>query len=263
VGRSRARHGAPPRLHVAGPLAVAGRLVLPAAATRHVQVLRLQPGDPLVLFDGRGGEWRARVSAMARDAASVAVEAHDGVERELPWRITIAVGMPANERMDALVEKATELGAGAIQPLLCARSVLRLAGDRAARRAAHWRAIAIAACEQCGRNRVPELAEPNTLQDWLLEACDGARAGTGVPGDRAGAAERWLLAPEASRRLPVSEVLPGARLIVLSGPEGGFTREEIAAAEAAGFRAVSLGARVLRADTAPLAALAACAALAG
>jgi 16S rRNA (uracil1498-N3)-methyltransferase len=254
VGRTRARHGAPPRVHVAGALAPAERLVLPPDATRHVQVLRLQPGDPLVLFDGRGGEWRARLGAMARDAAIVAVDAHDRVERELPWRITLAVGMPANERMDALVEKATELGAGAIQPLLCARSVLRLAGERAARRVAHWRAIAIAACEQCGRNRVPELADLQTLDDWLREP--GARA---ERDERPDAVARWLLVPDASRRLPVSELAPGVRVIVLSGPEGGFTREERAAAEAAGFRAVSLGPRVLRADTAPLAVLAGCA----
>jgi 16S rRNA (uracil1498-N3)-methyltransferase len=259
----RARHGAPPRVHVAGPLSIAERLVLPSEATRHVQVLRLQPGDPLVLFDGRGGEWHARVSTMARDAASVAVQAHDGVERELPWRITIAVGMPANERMDALVEKATELGADAIQPLLCARSVLRLAGDRAARRVAHWRAIAVAACEQCGRNRVPELANVRTLDAWLAEPRPHARGGPDARPDGADGVARWLLAPEASRRLPVSELGPGARLTVLSGPEGGFTPEEIAAAERAGFRAVSLGPRVLRADTAPLAVLGACATLAG
>ena len=239
-----ARASAPPRIHVGEALRRSDALRLPVDASRHLQVLRLQPGDALVLFDGRGGEWSGRVIAMARDAATVAVDSHRDVERELPMRVTIAVGMPANDRMDALVEKATELGVAAIQPLVCARSVLRLEGERGRRRIAHWQAIAVAACEQSGRNRVPDVLDVRAIDEWL-----GTLA-------RESTQERWLLAPEASQRPDFAGALDD--VVVLSGPEGGLTGDEEHAAQAAGFRAVSLGARVLRADTAPLAVLAAC-----
>jgi len=243
---ARAGHaGAPPRIHVAERLRRTDAMRLPVDASRHLQVLRLQPGDALTLFDGSGGEWSGRVVAMGRDASTVAVDAHREIERELAARITIAVGMPANERMDALIEKATELDVDVVQPLVTARSVLRLEGERGRRRIAHWQAIAIAACEQCGRNRIPEVRDVLAIGAWL-EA---------LPAD-AGEA-RWLLAPRAIARPPLEE--GHARIVMLSGPEGGLTGEENAAACTAGFVGVSLGARVLRADTAPLALLAACA----
>ena len=147
-----------PRLHVAAPLAAGATLDLPPEAARHVQVLRLQPGAALCVFDGRGGEAAATVLEIGRREVRVRVDAVDPVERELAVAVTLAVGMPANDRMDALVEKAVELGAAAIVPLVCERSVLRLAGERAAKRTAHWQAVAVAACEQCGRNRVPAVA---------------------------------------------------------------------------------------------------------
>jgi 16S rRNA (uracil1498-N3)-methyltransferase len=146
-----------PRLHVDQPLAHGETIDLPPGAARHVQVLRLQPGAALTLFNGRGGEWAAIVQRMGRSDVRVEVGEHDAVDRELPVHVTLAIGMPANERMDALIEKATELGAGAVQPLLCERSVLRLAGERAHKKVDHWRGVAVAASEQSGRTRVPEI----------------------------------------------------------------------------------------------------------
>ncbi len=226
------------------PLQRGAEINLPASASRHVQVLRLQPGAALTLFDGAGGEWSAEVRVMGRKTVSARALAHQPIERELATPVTLALGMPANERMDTLVEKATELGVARIVPLVCERSVLRVAGDRAERKAAHWQAIAVAACEQSGRNRVPQIEAPQLLRDWL--AAQAAAEG-----------QRWVLSladgalPLIARRPPAGEPL-----LVLSGPEGGLAPAEQAAVLAAGFLPVSLGARVLRADTAPLAVLA-------
>ena len=231
-----------PRFHCPTALAPGRSLDLPAGAARHVQVLRLQPGAAITLFDGRGGEFRALVEHMGRSDVSVRVEAHDPVEREPRRAIHIAVGMPANERMDWLVEKATELGAASIQPLLAERSVVRLKGERIERRQAHWQGVAIAACEQCGRNRVPPVHAPRSLGDWLRS----------LPTD-GGPAQRFVLSLAAQAQAAVP---PGPDpLTLLSGPEGGLSPAEEAAARQAGFRPVTLGARVLRAETAPIAAL--------
>lgn len=235
---------------------------LPPAAARHVQVLRLQPGSGLTLFDGRGGQWAAQVSAMTRSGASVVLGAHQVVERELPLAVTLAVCMPANDRMDDLVEKATELGASGIVPLMSERSVLRLSGERAAKRQAHWQAVAVAAAEQSGRNRVPVVHAVQTLEDGLT-----ARFQRLIPEVRF----RWQLSlepqamglPSAVRLLNTGfSGAASAHLLVLSGPEGGLSAAEQAQAQAAGFTPVSLGPRTLRADTAPLAALAVLGALA-
>lgn len=236
----------PPRLHVDLPLAPDAVLALPPAAARHVQVLRLQPGAALTLFDGRGGEWAAELVDLGRREVRVRVLRHVEVERELALEVTLAAGMPANDRMDALVEKATELGAAALQPLLCERSVLRLQGERAERRRAHWQAVASAACEQCGRNRVPRIAPVAGLADWL------ATLAAPAPGE-----VRLLLSPAADTPALAQAARGARRLLLLSGPEGGLADAEQRAARAAGFVPASLGARVLRADTAPLAALAA------
>ena len=238
-----------PRIHLDRPLAVGAAFDLPAGQSRHVQVLRLQPGDPLTLFNGAGGEWRARVVQMSRAAVGVQVEASVDIDRELARHVTLAIGMPANERMDGLVEKATELGVGAIQPLVCERSVLRLAGERAQKRLDHWRAVAIAASEQCGRTRVPEVHAVQTLTGWLESACATA------PLD----ARRFVLIQHASTRWDADAAGPaGTSLAFLSGPEGGLSPVEEEAARRCGFVPVSLGARMLRADTAPLAILACC-----
>lgn len=232
-----------PRLFCPAPLAGDAVIALPAQAARHVQVLRLQPGDPVVLFDGRGGEWQASIERMGRSEVVVAVGAHVAIEREAARLVHLAVGMPANERMDWLVEKATELGVASVQPLQTAHAVVRLAGDRIAKKQQHWQAIAQAACEQCGRNRVPVVHAPLEFSAWLGGlAFDGTRtvlslrAGSGGPG------------------LPRHESRP---MLFLSGPEGGLSPAEEDAAVAAGFAPLSLGSRVLRAETAALAALAA------
>ncbi len=233
------------RLFVDAPLQAGVDIRLPPGATRHAQVRRVQPGDTLVLFDGQGCDWPSTVLRVGRSEIDVRLGPPHPVARELPLAVTLALGMPANERMDTLVEKATELGVARIQPLLCERSVLRLAGERAERKCAHWQAIAQAACEQSGRARVPHVAAVMTLPDWL--------ASLPAPPD-AGSRLVLSLNPGALplRRAPV----PAAAVAVLSGPEGGLSPAEEAAARQAGFAPTALGPRVLRADTAPLAALA-------
>ncbi len=228
------------RLFVEHPLAEGRTLTLPPGAARHAQVRRVQPGDALVLFDGLGADWPAEVTAMGRQDVQVRVGAPQAVDRELPFAVTLAVGMPANERMDWLIEKATELGAARVQPLVCERSVLRLAGERAERKREHWQAIAVAACEQCGRARVPVVDLPLPLPQWLAQQVPAGRRVLLSPG-AAPAAGAWRL---------------DGPLCALSGPEGGLAPAEEAAARAAGFVPTGLGPRVLRAETAPLALLA-------
>lgn len=221
-------------------------LSLPEGAARHVQVLRQQPGDEVVLFDGRGGEWTARITQMGRRDVGVSVEARHDVDRELPVPVTLALGMPANDRMDALVEKAAELGVAAIQPLVCERSVLRLDGERAAKKVAHWQSVAEAACEQSGRTRVPRVHAVQPLKHWIDTADAGMhRALLSFAPSLSGL--QWLqqadwLTPKGAQ----------AGLCFLSGPEGGLTEAEEQRARELGWTAVGLGARVLRADTAPL-----------
>ena len=250
----------PLRVHVDLPLATGDDLPLPEDAARHVQVVRLQPGDALVLFDGRGGEWDATVRAMGRRDVSVDVLAHRTVDRELPFTATIALGMPANERMDFLVEKATELGVAAIQPLQLTRSVLKLSGERADKRVAHWQAVAVGAAEQSGRTRVPRVEPVRTLAAWL--ATWGSDAATPPTAER-----RHVMstgdAPGLATRLAADVAATGApgaprplHFVALSGPEGGLTHDEEALAARHGFLPISLGPRILRADTAPLAWLA-------
>jgi 16S rRNA (uracil1498-N3)-methyltransferase len=235
-----------PRLFVDQPLAAAVDLALPARAARHAQVLRLQPGAAVTLFDGSGGEWSAQITAMDRRDVRVQVLEHRAHERELPIAVTLALAMPANDRMDALVEKATELGVAGLQPLLTERSVLRLAGERAERRQAHWQAIAVAACEQSGRNRVPTIHPVRPLAAWL--------AALPPAGD---SEVRLLLGWRDASPWSLASARVGAALTLLSGPEGGLTDSEEALARTCDFVSTSLGPRILRADTAPLAALAA------
>lgn len=226
-------------------------VALPPAAARHVQVLRLQPGDALSLFNGRGdgspgseGEFGAMVTRMGRSEVEVTVGAYNPTSREAARAIHLAVAMPANERMDWLVEKAAELGAASIQPLMSERSVLRLKGERADKKISHWQGVAVAACEQCGRSRVPLVHEVATLADWLKNLGEAAADGS-----------RLLLSLREGSR-PLAQAVPGSgTLTFLSGPEGGFSSAEETAAMAGGFSPVTLGPRVLRAETAPLACL--------
>jgi 16S rRNA (uracil1498-N3)-methyltransferase len=195
-----------------------------------------------------GDPW-AQIAAMDRRHVQVTLLGHSARECEAPIAVTLALAMPANDRMDALVEKATELGVAAIVPLVADRSVLRLAGERAARRQAHWQAIAVAACEQCGRNRVPSIHAVQPLAAWLASLAKVAAGESRVLlGWRD--ALPW---PQASAQVARA----GSALTLLSGPEGGLSDSEEDLARACGFAVASLGPRVLRADTAPLAALAA------
>jgi len=236
-----------PRFHCSVPLTAGASLALPPGAARHVQVLRMQPGDTLTLFDGAGGEYAATVERMGRSEVAVAVGTHTPVEREAARAVHLAVGMPANERMDWLVEKATELGVASIQPLATAHGVLRLSGERAEKKRTHWEAIAVAACEQCGRNRVPVIHPVQSFAGWL-----GGAAATDT------AATRLMLSlAEGTRAVTAAaaETPTAQPALVLSGPEGGLSASEEQDAIARGFAPATLGARVLRAETAALAAL--------
>ena len=232
-----------PRFYCPTLLATGLPLSLPAGAARHVQVLRMQPGDVITLFNGEGGEFDATVTRMGRSDVEVEVGTHHPVEREAARAVHLLAGITANERMDWLVEKATELGVASITPLMAERSVLKLKGERAEKKLAHWQGVAVAAAEQCGRNRVPVVHAAVTLAEWLKKAADG---------------ERWVLSLSPGTQ-PLTQMTGNAAVTVLSGPEGGLSPAEESAALLAGFAPVTLGPRVLRAETAPLAVLAVCA----
>ncbi|HEX5459800.1 MAG TPA: 16S rRNA (uracil(1498)-N(3))-methyltransferase [Steroidobacteraceae bacterium] len=229
------------RVHVCEPLTAGRRHTIEGDAANHIaRVLRLRPGDPLILFDGRGGEYAARVEEFRKSAVIVAVGDRSAVERESALPITLAQGVSRGERMDWVVQKATELGVTRIIPVLTERSVVKLDAKQAQRKRLHWQGIAIAACEQSGRDRIPGVDAPLTMAELLGEADGGA---TGV-----------LLSPAGNLRvadLPRS----GKGIVVLIGPEGGLAEAEQRAAVAAGFVAVRLGPRVLRTETAAVAAL--------
>ena len=237
-----------PRFHCPAPLLEGQPLTLPAAAARHVQVLRLQPGSAITLFNGEGGEHSATVQRMGRSEVVVRIDAHHMTEREPQRAVHLAVGMPANDRMDWLVEKATELGVSSLQPLHTAHSVLRLSGERAAKKQGHWQSVAVAACEQCGGNRVPAVQPVADVAAWLK----------GQTSSDAAPVLRCLLSLSEGTQ-PLAQALAqapaNAAVLFLSGPEGGLNPQEDALARAAGFVPVTLGPRVLRAETAALAAL--------
>jgi 16S rRNA (uracil1498-N3)-methyltransferase len=241
---------APPRLYCPVHL-VAGLLVrLPEGVARHAAgALRLASGEAVTLFNGEGGEHEAEIVAIGRGGVSVRVGAHHALEREPALDVTLAQALLPADKMDWVVQKAVELGVARIQPIESARSVARLDRARAEKRLVHWRAVVAAACEQCGRNRLPEVLPVTQLGRWLAAQRDGA-------------VTRLLLAPATDLRLSVLGV-PSRPVALLVGPEGGLAPEEEAAAYAAGFAPVRLGPRVLRAETAGLAALAALATLAG
>jgi 16S rRNA (uracil1498-N3)-methyltransferase len=245
-----------PRFYCPIPLNAGQTLDLPATAARHVQVLRMQPGHALTLFNGAGGEFNAEVTHMGRSDVRVLVGAHVDLEREASRVVHLVVGMPANERMDWLVEKATELGVQHITPVMTERSVVRLQGERAEKKQAHWQAIAISACEQCGRNRVPQIDVPVRWEQWL-SAVQTAKSHTQTQPQHV-----VMSLHEGTQTLPrvladsKDAASPNNRPVVLvTGPEGGLSDKEDAAARQAGFVAVNLGTRVLRAETAALAAL--------
>ena len=224
-----------------GPLSSGRGHTIEGDAANHItRVLRLQPGDPLIVFDGRGGEYAARIEAIRKDAVVVAVQEHSAATRESPLSLTLAQGVSRGERMDWVVQKATELGVTRIIPVLTERTVVRLDAKQSERKLLHWQGVAVAACEQSGRDRIPDIAAPVGLHDFLGGIDTGAT--------------RLLLSPTGTQR--VNELQPpAAGLLVLIGPEGGLAQSEQRAAIQAGFAAVRMGPRVLRTETAAVAAL--------
>ena len=232
------------RVHVPGPLASGAAIALPPQAGAHVaRVLRLVVGAELTLFDGRGGEWQARITGVRGKAVEATVGAHLAVERESPLQVTLLQALARGEKMDWVLQKATELGVARIVPVATERSVVQLDGERADRRIAHWQGVVAAACEQCGRNRLPEILPPARLE----AACAASTATL-----------KLLLAPGATASLAAvaaSATRAANGLALLIGPEGGLADAEQAVAMRAGFQPVSFGPRVLRTETASIAAL--------
>lgn len=231
-----------PRFYCPPPLTTGQTVALPAPVAHHLHVLRMQPGAALTLFDGRGGQYAATLAELGKKAASAHIDAFDDAEVELPYAVTLAQGLPEGSKMDWIIEKAVELGVAAVQPLAAQRSVVRLSGERAEKRHAHWQGVIESASEQCGRNRLAQLSPVVDFKRWLAQEAS-------VP--------RILLSPRATQSLAgwAKGVGPQALTLVV-GPEGGFTDEEEDAAVAAGALMLSIGPRVLRTETAALAALA-------
>ena len=230
-----------PRFHVAFRLAAGAEVALGARAAQHVAVLRLRAGDAVTLFNGEGGQYACTLSYAGRNGARVRIGSWTDIERESALDITLAQGLAAGDRMDYALQKATELGVSRIRPLATERSVVRLSADRAASKLVHWQNVVSAACEQCGRNRVPEVLPVAPLHALL--------------GQPAGDSLRLLPSPAAALRL--RDLAPARSVLLLIGPEGGLSAREKQDAERAGFTPVRLGPRVLRTETAPLAAISA------
>jgi 16S rRNA (uracil1498-N3)-methyltransferase len=229
------------RVHVDEPIVAGKRLTVKGGGANHItRVLRLRTGDELTLFDGRGGEYAARIEEFRKDTVLVAVDRQRAIERESPLSLTLAQGISRGERMDWIIQKATELGASRIVPVFTERSVVRLDAKQADKKAQHWRGIAIAACEQSGRNRVPDLAPPLDFFEFVRSDEPGAT--------------RLLLSPTGTLRIEDLKGI-GTGITVLIGPEGGLTEVEQETALAAGFQPVRMGPRVLRTETAAIAAL--------
>lgn len=235
-----------PRVYTPQTLIENAVVAIEAGPSRHIaRVLRLGPGDLLDVFDGRGNEYRAEVVVAAKDAVQVRPIERLTRRYESPLRLTLAQGVCRSERMDYAIQKAVELGVDTIVPVLCQRSVVRLDRDRAAKRLGHWQAVVISACEQCGRNHLPDLRDPIPLAAWLQTP----PTGLGLVLKPGGGAIRGL------RR--------DSQVTLVVGPEGGLDDAETARAEMAGYRPLGLGPRILRSETAGIAAMAALQALWG
>ncbi len=230
------------RFYCREALSPGAHVELPEPVARHaVRVLRLPPGAAMILFDGRGGEYLAHIERIEKERVFAELADWRDVERESPLAVTLVQALQAGDKMDFTIQKAVELGVRDIVPVESRRSVLKLAGERAGKRVAHWQGVAASACEQCGRNQVPLVAPLERLDQWLARPADGCL--------------RLMLAPEAEETL--ADLAPASRVQLLIGAEGGLDPQEMIAARQAGFRAVRLGPRVLRTETAGLAALAA------
>ena len=237
-----------PRLFIDAPLVAGTCITLPEAAAHHAgRTLRLRSGEAVVLFNGRGGEYAARIETVAKTGVVVQIDAFSAIERESPLAVTLLQGLSSGDRMDLTVQKSVELGVQAIQPVAAEKSVVRLTGERADARREHWRRVAIAACEQCGRNRVPEILPPLPLTHYT------------APAD----VLKLVLAPDAGMGLKQALGDNVCAIVLAVGPEAGFSEAEERLLAQAGFQPVSLGPRILRTETAAPAALAALNALVG
>ena len=231
-----------PRFFLDQKLALGAQFLLPPGPARHaVRVLRLAAGDTLHVFNGLGGAYAARIEHIRKDEVAVRVTAFENSECESPLQVLLAQGISSGERMDYTLQKAVELGVSAIQPIAAKRSVVKLSGERVDKRVVHWQGVVHSACEQSGRNRVPPVNPPLSLANWLAQRPSG---------------RLLFLSPQASTKLADLPQPQGLQMLV-AGPEGGFETDEIAALESADALAVRLGPRVLRTETAALAALAA------
>ncbi|MYM82179.1 16S rRNA (uracil(1498)-N(3))-methyltransferase [Duganella sp. FT50W] len=231
-----------PRFYVSQPLTVGQLVDLPEAVAHHVQVLRLAQGEPVTLFNGDGGEYTARLSAIARRGASAEITAHSAREAELPFAVTLAQALPEGSKMDWIIEKAIELGVSGVQPLAAQRCVVKLSAERAEKKLEHWRGIIVAAAEQSGRNRLARLAPPQDYKNWISQQEPQRRI---------------ILTPRAEQSLAdwARQEPPQAVTLVI-GPEGGLSEQEEELALRHGALPLAMGPRILRTETAGLAALA-------
>lgn len=237
-----------PRFYCPDGLSPGTLLKLPDAVARHaVKALRLQVDAPLRLFNGRGGEYEAVIAQITKSETIASIGAWHNIEAESPCQITLIQALQAADKMDFTLQKAVELGITSIQPVGSRRSVVRLSGEREQKRLQHWQGVVIAACEQCGRNQIPPVAPVFDLLDWLTQPVSAPSLAKPL---------RLMLAPGATQ--PLSQISPPAGPIqLLVGTEGGLDPAEINAAQQNGFLPVTLGPRILRTETAGLAALAA------
>lgn len=232
------------RIHSPTPLAQGQPVELTGSPARHLtRVLRLGAGDRFTMFDGRGGEYEATLSAVEGQRAIVDIGAHTAIERESPLSLHLVQALPKGEKADWVVQKAVELGADAVTFVSTERTVVKLRGERAEKRLEHWRAVCASACEQCGRNRIPAVGPVTPLATWL--------------GDRDRSLPGFVLSPAVPDEDPAAhlELRQGVRVDLLVGPEGGLSDDEVTMARTSGMRALQLGPRVLRTETAGLAAL--------
>jgi len=232
-----------PRFYYPESLTVGATAVLTDHAAHHVQVLRLAHGETITLFNGEGGEYTATLTAIEKKRVQAEIKAFSPRQNELPYAITLAQALPENTKMDWIIEKAVELGVSVIQPLAAQRCVVRLSDERAAKRMVHWQGIVIAASEQSGRNRLAQIAQPADFREWITQH---------------DLHQRILLTPRAEQSLSDwARHHPPQAMTLMIGPEGGFTDAEESLAQTHGILPLAMGARVLRTETAGLAAIAA------
>jgi len=231
------------RLYIDQPIVADTELEITGDRAHYLgRVLRMRVDQPLIVFDGSGGEYPAHIASISKRSVRVSVGAYSDIDRESPLSIHLLQGLSRGDRMDTIVQKTTELGVAAITPLTTDFSVVKILGNRAQKKLSHWRGISISACEQCGRNVLPRIDEPTPFKEWL---------GVNVGDTRS----RLILKPDVSQTLDTCTELSGT-ICVLIGPEGGFSDVEYKLAEDLGFEAISLGPRILRTETAAIATVA-------